>query len=100
VLPPQLQVWHRLWVAPSQVLVVPAPQVPLALLAPHPAQLRPVVRLLVPQLSGHSPLLAAVPQPLPELHVTVQHWLLPPTWHVVCPAVQEHRLHTSPVPEQ
>jgi hypothetical protein len=91
-------VWHRLWSDPSQSVVVPAPQVPLALLAPHPEQGRPVVRLFAPQVSAQAP--AVVPQPPPPLHVTVQHWLEPPAWQVVGEALHEQVLQTSPPPLQ
>jgi hypothetical protein len=98
VLPPQPMVWHRLWVEPSQVYDVPPPQVPLALLAPHPEQARPVCSRCVPQVSAQAP--AVVPQPPPPLHVTVQHWLEPPAWQVVGEAPHEQVSQTSPPPLQ
>jgi hypothetical protein len=57
-----------------------------------------VISWFDPQVSAQLP--AAVPQPDPPEHVTVQHWLPPPTSQVVGVAVHVHALHTSPVPEQ
>ena len=86
------------WVAASQVAVVPPPHVPLARLAPHPEQVRLVVRALSPQLSAQVP--CAVPQPAPPEQVTVQHWFVGPTLQVVGDVEHEQPLHTSPVPLQ
>jgi hypothetical protein len=86
--PPQEIAWHRVWVDALHVYVEPPPHVPLARFAPHPEQLRDTTRLLVEQLSAHEP--AVVPQPEPALQDTVQHWLLPPTAHVVDVALHEH----------
>jgi hypothetical protein len=97
-LPPHVIVWHSVCVEASQVYAAPPPHEPTALLSPHPAHVPPVCSRFVPQLSAQLP--AAVPQPAPELHVTVQHWLPPPTAQVVWDAEHEQVLHTSPPPEQ
>jgi len=95
--PPQVIDWHNVWLDASHSTVDPAPQVPLALLVPQPEQARPVVTLFEPQVSAQDP--AAVPQPEPPLHVTVQHWSEPPTWQVVGDALHEQVLH-PPDPSQ
>jgi hypothetical protein len=66
----------------------------LALLPPHPEQVRETVRLFAAQLSAQLP--AVDPHPDTALHVTVQHWLLPPTAHVVGVAPHEHVPHVPP----
>ena len=96
VVPPQLRVWQE--VAALHVVEVPALHVPSARLAPHPEHALPVLRVVAPQVSAQAP--AAVPQPVPLVHVTVQHSLPPPTAQVVVPAEHVQLLHTSPVPLQ
>ena len=39
--PPQVMVWHRVWVPTSQVYTVPPLQIPAAFAGPQPAQDRP-----------------------------------------------------------
>jgi hypothetical protein len=71
-----------------QVYVVPPPHVPLARFAPQPEHARDTLSALAEQLSAHAP--AVVVHPVPAPHDTAQHWLLPPTAHVVGVALHEH----------
>jgi hypothetical protein len=98
--PPQLTVWHGVWLDVLHSRVVPPPQVPLARLGPQSWQVLPTVRKLpVAQESvpAHDP--ALVPQPAPELHVAVQHWLVAPTEQAVEDGEHEHESQ-PPAPSQ
>lgn len=74
---------------------MPPPQVPVALLAPQPEQLRLVIRVLSEQLSAHDP--AVVAQPEEALHEGLQQ---PEPAQVVVVAEHVHPSHTSPSPLQ
>jgi len=76
---------------------VPAPQLPLARLAPHPRHILLTVRLFEEQTSAQVP--ACVPQPVVALHVAVQHSLLPPGVQVVALYAHE-QLRQAPSPSQ
>jgi hypothetical protein len=96
VWPPQLTVWHKLWVVPSQVNVPPPPQLPVAPAGPHPWQNDATAITLVPQLSPppHDP--TAVEHPAAGVHTA---WQQPPAVHVELDGVHEQSSH-SPNPSQ
>jgi hypothetical protein len=92
--PPHETTSHE-WVA-SHVELVPLPQTPLALLTPQPMQLRPVVRVVVPQTSAPPQSPAAVEQPDTALHWATQHWLVGPTSQAVLLAAHAQALQAPP----
>ena len=97
VRPPQVTVWHAVWVVESQVYVPPPPQVPVAPAAPHPLQVEASVIVFAPQDSPPPQVPATVEHPEAGVHTALQQ---PPAVHVVVAGVHEQELHTSPVPLQ
>jgi hypothetical protein len=97
--PPQLTVWHGVWVAAVQVCVTPPEQMPSAPAEPQPMQDWPTVSMFAVQISAQAPSVVRQP-PVAALHPAWQHWLPPPTPQVVSAAVHVQALHTSPVPLQ
>jgi hypothetical protein len=96
VAPPQVAVWHRLWVAELQVRAVPPLHRPAAPAAPQPAQVRPVISWFASQLSAHGP--SEVKHPRSSSQPAWQHWLPAPVPQVDGVSVQVQELQTSPVP--
>jgi hypothetical protein len=99
VVPPQLMVWHRSWLAALHVYTVPPLHIPSAPAGPQPTQVWPMVSWFAVQVSGQVSFVVRQP-PVDALHDAAQHSLAAPTPQVVGGAVQEQELHTSPVPLQ
>ena len=97
--PPQVNAWHRVWLAALHVYNVPPLHIPAAPAGPQPAQYWPMTSWFAVQVSEQVP--SSVKQPPPDAsHDAVQHSLPAPTPQVVVAAEHEQVLHTSPVPLQ
>jgi hypothetical protein len=86
VTPPQLTVWHSVWVAASQVKVPPPPQVPVAPAAPHPLHVAASVIVFRPHDSPPPQLPDTVEHPEAGVQTAVQQ---PPAVQVVWAGVHE-----------
>jgi hypothetical protein len=99
VVPAQISVWHKLWVAALQVLTAPPEQNPSASAEPQPTQNWPTMIWFAEQVSGQVPFVVKQP-PMATSHDASQHWFPLPAPQVICPAVHVQLLQTSPVPLQ
>ena len=96
VRPPQLTVWHAVWVVELHVYVPPPPQVPVAPAAPHPLQVEASVIVFAPQDSPPPQVPVTVEHPEAGVHTALQH---PPAVHAVVAGVHE-QLPQLPDPSQ
>jgi hypothetical protein len=92
----ELQVFVAHWFPEPHVTDVPLPHVPVALFAPHPPHVLPVVLVTVPQESAHAP--AVVEHPDDVLHAAVQQpfavqFVVPDDEHVHDPLQPVPPLH-------
>jgi hypothetical protein len=98
VVPPQVKVWHRVWVEALHVYDPPPEQIPSPSAGPQPTHDWPMVIWLAVQVSGQVTLVVRQP-PVAASHDATQHWLAGPTPQVVVAAEQVQSSHT-PAPSQ